>query len=40
MGTLQGLRALAQRRHVHFDFRPDTIYRDHRPAAVGFEVRV
>lgn len=40
MDTLQGLRALAQRRHVHFDIRPDTIYRDHRPVVVGFEVRV
>lgn len=40
MDSLQELRALAKRRHVHFDVRPDVTYRDHRPMAVGFEVRV
>ena len=40
MDALQELRGLAKRRHVHFDIRPDVTYRDHRPIAVGFEVRV
>lgn len=40
MDTLQELRALARRRHVHFDIRPDIAYRNHHPMAVGFEVRV
>ena len=40
MDTLQELRAVAKRRRVHFDIRPDFTYRDHRPTAVGFEVRV